>query len=82
MKKPDATIREYVRKLSEDELQFLVSAVSLKLGGDIGIVAEMLQKDVFMDKMLLSAENATEWFNLLDRVGELGLSELNYRYKK
>lgn len=82
MKKPDATVREYLKRLPDEEVQFLSGRIGQKLGGDVSAVAEMLQKDNSIDRLLASAGGANEWFDILDRIGELAQHELSNRNKR
>lgn len=82
MKKPDASVREYLRRLPDDEVQFLSGRIGQKLGGDLGLVAELLQRDSSIDKVLQSLDNAEEWFDVVDRIGELAQYEISNRNKK
>ena len=82
MKKPDASVREYLRRLPDDEVQFLSGRIGQKLGGDLGLAAELLQRDSSIDKMLQSLDSAEEWFDVVDRIGELAQYEISNRNKK
>ena len=79
MKKPNTIIREYVSRLSGDELRDLGQRLSQRLCGDYADVAIMLQRDREIDHWLKSAANANDWFEMIDKVTESIIAEQKRR---
>jgi hypothetical protein len=69
MKKPDTLIREFVRRISDEDLRFLNSRFRQNLEGDRASIANLLSQDKEMDRWLASALSANEWFGMLDLIG-------------
>jgi len=73
-------VKEYVKRLSDDDLQFLNIRLSNRLGGDVGEAVELLQKNTEVDKWLASSNNAMEFFDMLDLVEQHLQHENQKRY--
>jgi hypothetical protein len=82
VKKSDTILREYVRKISDDDLRFLNMRFSQTLAGDRAEVAEVLAKDKDVDKWLSSATCAVEWFDMLDQMAEYVQKENTWRFHR
>lgn len=68
MKKPDTILREYIRRLSDDNVRSLSLQLSQKLQNDRAHAAATLSRDREVDRWLGSAEGADEWFDMMDVV--------------
>jgi hypothetical protein len=79
MKKADVTLKEYVKKLSDDSLYFLNIRLSQAMCGDRADIADFLSQDRGLDNWLQSATTAEEWFDMVDLVGEFVRKEVNRR---
>lgn len=79
MKKFDLVVKEYVRNLSNDDLHFLSSRFAQKCSGDWAEIAQILSKDKSIDKLLNNASSSSDWFKVVDTVGECVTKELAIR---
>lgn len=68
MKKNDSLVREYVQRLSDEDLTFLSTRFSQRLSGDMAQVSDYLSRNKEMDKWLGSAKNISEWYEMYDAV--------------
>lgn len=82
MKTPETIIKEYVRRLSEDEINFLNPRFNQLLFGDRADIVDLLSKDKHIDKLLASASDATQWFDLLEAIGNAVKKEYEHRFVK
>lgn len=78
-KKPEVMVKEYVHRLSDDDLRFIVQKLSTRLGGDKGDAAAVFQKDREIDRWLSSAISGQDWFDMVNRIEEAALFEINRR---
>ena len=62
-------LREYVKKLTNEQLEFLRIRFRQRLCGDMSDIAVELAKDPDVDAWLQESANADEWFNMMDKVG-------------
>ena len=80
MKKNSNTIlREYVSRLSNDDLRNLSQKLSQKLCGDYADVAQTLQRDKEVDYLLRTATSASDWFLMVDQITEVVAKEKKQR---
>lgn len=80
MKNADVTLKEYARRLSDDDLQFLVVRHNERLGGDQGEFTNFVSQNRDLDRWLGSATNSSEFFSRLDEIGDSILKECERRY--
>lgn len=72
MKKPiDVYLKEYCRRLSEDDFHFLHQRATQKLFGDTADVLNFLSKTKELDKWLSSASSCNELYEMLDLFGSI-----------
>lgn len=81
MKNIDSMLKEYVRRLNDDELRFLFSRYSQLLCGDRAEVVDFLSQTKDIDRWLSSATSSFELFNMVDEVGELVSEIYNGRFE-
>ncbi len=55
MKKPDTLVREFVRRISDEDLRFLNTRFRQLLEGDRAQIANILSQDKEIDKWLAAA---------------------------
>ena len=79
IKNNNEMLKEYVRKLSEDDLKFISIRLTQRLGSDVGEVVELLQKNSEVDKWLSTSNNAEEFFDMVDLVEQQIQSEIKRR---
>ena len=78
--KADAVVKEYVKRISDDELAFLGIRFKQSLCGDKSEIALKLAEDEEVDKWLSSSTSSVEWFEMVDAIGECVKSEYNRRW--
>ena len=66
MRSSNSLLREYVSTLSYKELLFLKTRFSQRVGGDLGDAVNFVSKNEEMDKWLLSAECAEDFYQMID----------------
>lgn len=76
MKKLEIAIKEYVSKLSEDDLQFVHSRCNQLLFNDRPDVLNFMSKHKDMDRILTSIESAEELFDCIDLIGSVTQKEI------
>jgi hypothetical protein len=70
MKKTDAFLKECVAKLSDDDLEFIVSRLDQNLIGDFSDCLDVLSKNYEIDRMLRSANSVDEFYDIVDQISE------------
>lgn len=70
MKNMDTYLKEYAKKLSNDDSAYLGIRYLRNLFGDRAEIANFLSKNSEIDVWLKGANDADEWFNMVDMVGE------------
>lgn len=81
MKNSDLFIKEYVKKLSEDDIKFLFSRLSEKMFGDAAEAINFLDKTNEFSKWFHSAKNSNELYDMLDKVFKYIEKEHNKRFQ-
>lgn len=67
MKKPiDSYLKEYCRRLSDENISFLTQRLSQRLSGDIAEVLDFLGSTRELDKWLSSASSCEDLYAMLD----------------
>ena len=82
MKNCENVLKEYARRLNDEDLKFVYFRLSQKLCGDRGEVAEFISQVKEIDRWLQSAGNCTEFFDMLDQLTEFVGKEYNHRFEK
>lgn len=70
MKNFDGLLKEYCSRLNDNDLYYLDSRYSQFLCGDRADISNFLSQSKDIDKMLSSAENSDEFFDMIDKIGE------------
>lgn len=66
-KSVDQQLKEYVKKVSEDDLKFISQRLSQRLGGDLGEALNLIQERYpEINKVLSSSPNCIELYNAID----------------
>ena len=68
MKKVDTSIRDYVSKLSFDNLKYLAERFNNRIGSDLSECTDFISKNSEMYRLLSAAKNGEEFFAVLDAV--------------
>lgn len=76
--KTENIVREYVRRLSDDDLKNISSRLTQNLSGDKAEVADMLSKSIEIDKWLRSANSSNEFFSMMDEIER----EVSFEFQK
>jgi hypothetical protein len=82
MKKPEVLLKEYVGKLSEENLVFLQSRFEQRLQGDLAECLVLLAKTTEIDKFLNTAKSSDEFYEFIDLVAEYVKKEFKKRNLK
>ncbi len=62
------TVREFANRISEGELEWLLSRLTQRLSGDLPDALNFIGRDRDMDILLSSATSANEFFTMCDQV--------------
>lgn len=79
--KQDSVVKEYVRRVSDEDLSMIVERLSEPVKGDRADVSLLFEKDKDLDKWLCQSKNAFDWFDRVDQIQNLAVSELTRRQK-
>jgi hypothetical protein len=79
MKKYNDILREYSKRLNEDELKYISIRLARRLGGDLGEAVELIQKHSEVDRWLSSANSAGDFFDMIDQVDVYVQQEIKKR---
>jgi hypothetical protein len=75
MRSSNSVLKEYVSSLSYKELLFIKTRFSQRVGGDLGEAVNFISKNEEMDKWLLSAEGAEDFYQMIDVLSvEVGMA--------
>jgi len=74
------TVREYARKLNDDDLRFLDLYLSRRVGADVAEAVEFLQHNSEIDRWLSLCKDGTDFFDMLDQVNAGLQVEANKRF--
>jgi len=72
-------LKEYFKKLTDEQLNFLRVRFRQRLCGDLSDIAVELAKDPDVDAWLKESTSADEWFQMVDRLGVCVDREVNRR---
>lgn len=68
MKKADVSVKDYVSKLSFDNLKYLAERFNNRIGSDLSECVDLISKNSEIDRLLGAAKNGDEFFAVLDMV--------------
>lgn len=81
--KSEATlVKEYCSRLSDENLQTIVSLLPQNVAFDRAIACDILQEDKEIDKWLSHSTGADDWFSRIDSIGDAAAAEIDIRSKK
>jgi hypothetical protein len=66
MKKPDTLLREYVQRLSDDNLKWVTGRLTQRLTGDIPEALDFFSAAHDVDRWFASAKSCWELFDMVD----------------
>lgn len=74
------TVKEYVRKLNDEDLRFLHMRLFQRIGSDVGEAVELLQRNSDVDHWLGTSKNASDFFDMVDVVDTVVQNEAKRRF--
>lgn len=72
-------VKEYVQKISNEDLNYIAERLDQPLCGDRADLALFFQKDQDLDKWLYKSKSAEDWFDKLDTIQEFAIIEISKR---
>jgi hypothetical protein len=79
MKKIDVVVKDYVSKLSFDNLKYLVERFSNRIGPDLSECIDFISKNPEIDKLLSATKSGPELWTVVDLVALYVDKELSKR---
>lgn len=79
MKKLDTVLKEYVSRISLDNLKYLAVRLEERIGADLAEALEACSSCQDLDRWLSSAKSYTEFYNMVDTIQEYVNRELDKR---
>jgi hypothetical protein len=80
-KQDSNVVKEYVRRLSDDDLSSVVEKLTQPICGDRADVSLMFEKDKDLDRWLSQCKGANDWFDKVDLIQDLSVLEISRRQK-
>ncbi len=80
MKKPETVLREYAKRLSDEDLRNMNSLLTQRLFGDTAKALEFMSKVPDMDRFLRDQKSSGELFDVLDLIQTNLTEEVEKRY--
>lgn len=74
------TVKEYARKVSDDDLRYLHLRLSQRIGSDVAESIELLQRNSDIDHWLSQAKSASDFFDMIDIVDQAVQNETKRRF--
>ncbi len=74
------TVKEYSRKLNDDDLRFLQMRFDQRVGQDLGEALEFIQRNSDMDHWLSLSKSASDLFDMIDVVDVAIQNEAKRRF--
>ena len=72
-------VRAFARKLSDGDLEFVRTRLIERLSGDWANCLDFLQKNIEMDRLILSAIDVGEFYKIMDMIEEAVVAEVGRR---
>jgi hypothetical protein len=66
VKKPETILKEYVGRLSEENLRFLIYRLDQRLGADLAEALDLMSSCSDLDKWFGSAKSSDELYDMID----------------
>ena len=79
MKKFDTVLKEYVNRLSLDNLKYLAVRLDERIGADLAEALDAMSSCQDLDRWLSSAKSYTEFYDMVDSIQEYIDRELGKR---
>jgi hypothetical protein len=81
-KSESVLLKNYCSRVSDEELFILASSLPQSVIGDRSLACDILQKDKEIDRWLMLAPSADDWFSKIDNIGEFAVLEIQSRTNK
>lgn len=75
-------VKNYCKRLSDEDLEKISDILPQKIAGDRALACSLLNKDKEIDKWLMLANNADDFFLRIDSIGDFAIIEKEEREKK
>jgi len=79
MKKSDNLLKDYVSRLTTEELRFICFRLDQRIGSDLSDALNIISKNVDVDKWLQTARNGEEFYDMVDTIFEYADREIGKR---
>lgn len=80
-KQDSSIVKEYLRRLSDEDLSVIVDRLTQPVSGDRADVSYLFAKDKDIDKWLSQAKSAFDWFDKVDLIQDQAEIETTKRQK-
>lgn len=80
MKKSDLFIKEYVVRLSDEDLKFIQNRLYYRFSGDLADILDFCHKHPAMDKYLSGTETSEEIYEAFDSMNDFSDKECIKRF--
>ena len=81
MKKSDLVLKEYVSRLSDENINFLQTRFEQNRAGDLSDCLDFMSRNQDMDRLLCSALSVDEFYSVIDQIVESVRKETMKREK-
>ena len=81
VQRQDAVVKEYVRRLSDEDLSAIIERSSQPIRGDRADISFLFQKDKEIDRWLMQSKGAFDWFDRVEMIEEASSAEISRRQK-
>lgn len=81
MKKSDLVLKEYVSRLSDENINFLQTRFEQNRAGDLADCLDFMSRNQDMDRLLCSALSVDEFYSVVDQIVEYVRKETMKREK-
>lgn len=73
-------LRDYVKKLGDEDLKWINIRLSQRVGSDVAEVLQFVEKHPDMDRWLSLASTASDFFDMVDQVDQCVQQEVKKRF--
>ncbi len=80
MKKPETVLREYTKRLSDEDLRNMNSLLTQRLSGDTARALDYLSRIPDMDRLLRDQKSSGKLFDVLEKIQTSVVEEMEKRY--
>ena len=81
VQRQDAVVKEYVRRLSDEDLSAIIERSAQPIRGDRADISLLFQKDKEIDRWLIQSKGAFDWFDRVEMIEEASSAEISRRQK-